>query len=116
MKKKNMNDANNGEPTSKQSKRSDTLAKSLLKEHYSEAEEMKAEEKFEWKDIGDGFYSVGTKNGPKTLCFGSDCVSGKKFESDAEAKKYVNKKPWPLIMMVAAIYTERINNIKNKQN
>lgn len=111
-----MKDAKCGEPTSTQSKGSKTLGKSLLKEHYSDAEEMEAEEKFEWKDIGDGFYSVGTKNGPKTLCFGSDCVSGEKFESDAAAKKYVNKKPWPLIMMVAAIYTERINNIKNKKN
>lgn len=115
MKKKNMNDANSGEPMSKQYKGSDALAKSLLKEHYSEAEEMKTEEKFEWNDIGNGFFSVGKKDGPKTLCFGSDCVSGEKFESDAAAKKYVDEKPWPLIMMVAAIYTERINEIKNKK-
>ena len=76
---------------------------------------MKEEEKFEWEDIGYGFYAVGTKHGPKTLCFGSDCVSGEKFKDAKTAEAYVMKKPWPLIMMVAAIYTQRINEIKNKK-
>lgn len=110
-----MNAEKSMEPTSTQSKESKTYAKSLLKERYSEAEEMKEEEKFEWEEIGNGFYSVGTKKGPKTLCFGSDCVSGEKFKDTAAAKAYVAKKPWPLIMMVAAIYTQRINEIKNKK-
>lgn len=103
------------EPMSKQSKESKKFAKSLLKEHYSEAEEMEKEEKFEWEEIGYGFYSVGKKDGPKTLCFGSDCVSGEKFEDTKAVKAYLAKKPWPLIMMVTAIYTERINEIKNKK-
>ena len=103
MKKNVMNAESNGASMSTQSKGSKTYAKSLLKERYSEAEEMKEEEKFKWEEIGDGFYAVGTKNGPKTLCFGSDCVSGEKFKDTAAAKAYVAKKPWPLIMMVTAI-------------
>lgn len=110
-----MNAENATELTSKQYKESKTCAKSLLKERYSEAEEFEKDEAFEWEDIGYGFYAVGTKHGPKTLCFGSDCVSGEKFKDAKTAEAYVMKKPWPLIMMVAAIYTQRINEIKNKK-
>lgn len=127
MKKNVMNAEKSMEFTSKQSKGLKTYekdpfkgcyseyAKSLLKGHYDEAEEMKEEEKFEWEEIGDGFYSVGKKDGPKTLCFGSDCVSGEQFKDAKAVKAYVAKKPWPLIMMVGAIYTQRINEIKNKK-
>lgn len=103
------------ESMSTQSKESKTCAKSLLKERYSEAEEFEKDEAFEWEDIGNGFFAVGTKHGPKTLCFGSDCVSGEKFKDARTAEAYVMKKPWPLIMMVAAIYTQRVNEIKNKK-
>lgn len=115
MKKNVMNEEKSMEHTSKQFKESKKCAKSLLKEHYSEAEKFEKDEAFEWEDIGEGFYAVGTKHGPKTLCFGSDCVSGEKFKNTKEAKAYVAKKPWPLIMMVTAIYTQRINEIKNKK-
>lgn len=101
---------NGGRSTSTQSATSEMCAKSLLKDHYSEAEEMDHEQ-FEWIELGEGFYAVG-KPGVYTLCFGNDCVCGEKFGTIEEAKHYVEKKPWQLILMCSAIYAERIRELK----
>lgn len=115
MEKKSKNTKQNGETsTSTQPKKSRPLEKSLLKEHYSEAETIEPEKAFNWHDIGDGFYAVGKKGGPFTLTLGSNACSGRSFKTKKEAKDYKDSKPWELILITSDIYHKMVNEAIKK--
>lgn len=98
--------------TSTSSTESKTYAKSLLKENYSEANEAEVDQ-FEWNEIeGTPFRAVG-REGAYTLVLGDMAVSGRSFETVGAAMRYVNEKPWELILIASKVYNDLVEFKKN---
>ena len=114
--KKTLQNTNqNGETsTSTQHNTSKILGKSLLRDHYSEAEETEVEQQ-KWEKLKNGpFMAVGPEGGPYKLTFGNHVVSPMKFKNIEEAEEYVNKKEWDLILVTTAVFMDVANKKKQE--
>ena len=49
------------------------------------------------------------------LVMGNDVASGKKFDTIEEARKYVESKPWELIVTAGSIFRDILNKNKRKE-
>ena len=92
-------------PTSTQSNQSRTYAKSLLQDHYSEAEEREVEqfECIELKGRYEPIRLIGQK-GKYTMCLGSSAVWDKPIKSKKEAEALLNRMPLKLMLLMNCVY------------
>lgn len=91
--------------TSTQSNRSRTYAKSLLQDHYSEAEEREVEqfECIELKGKYEPIRLIG-KKGQYTMCLGSSAVWDQPIRSKREAETLLDKMPIKLMLLMNCVY------------
>lgn len=54
-------------------------------------------------------------NGRYYITFGDKVMSNENFSSLEDAQKYVNKKPWDLIIVASAILANDLINYKNNE-
>lgn len=91
--------------TSTQSNRSRTYAKSLLQDHYSEAEEREVEqfECIELKGRYEPIRLIG-KTGIYTMCLGNSAVWDKPIKSKKEAEALLDRMPLKLMLLMNCVY------------
>jgi len=91
--------------TSTQSNQSKTYAKSLLQDHYSEAEEREVEqfECIELKGKYEPIRLIG-KKGQYTMCLGSSAVWDKPIKSKKEAETLLDEMPIKLMLLMNCVY------------
>lgn len=91
--------------TSTQSNQSRTYAKSLLQDHYSEAEEREVEqfECIELKGRYEPIRLIG-EEGKYTMCLGSSAVWDKPIKSKKEAEMLLDRMPIKLMLLMNCIY------------
>lgn len=91
--------------TSTQSNKSRTYAKSLLQDHYSEAEEREVEqfENIELKGRYEPIRLVGQK-GKYTMCLGSSAIWDQPIRSKREAETLLDEMPIKLMLLMNCIY------------
>lgn len=91
--------------TSTQSNKSRTYAKSLLQDHYSEAEERKVEqfENIELKGRYEPIRLVGQK-GKYTMCLGSSAIWDQPIRSKREAETLLDEMPIKLMLLMNCVY------------
>lgn len=91
--------------TSTQSNRSRIYAKSLLQDHYSEAEEREVEqfECIELKGKYEPIRLIG-KKGQYTMCLGSSAVWDKPLKSKKEAEMLLDRMPIKLMLLMNCVY------------
>lgn len=92
-------------PTSIQSNRSRTYAKSLLQDRYSEAEEREVEqfECIELKGKYEPIRLIGQK-GKYTMCLGSSAIWDKPIRSKREAETMLDEMPIKLMLLMNCVY------------
>ena len=92
-------------PTSTQSNRSRTYAKSLLQDHYSEAEEREVEqfECIELKGKYEPIRLIG-ETGKYTMCLGNSAVWDKPLKSKKEAEMLLDRMPIKLMLLMNCVY------------
>lgn len=92
-------------PTSTQSNQSRIYAKSLLQDHYSEAEEREVEqfECIELKGRYEPIRLIGEK-GKYTMCLGNSAVWDKPIKSKKEAETLLDRMPIKLMLLMNCIY------------
>lgn len=92
-------------PTSTQSNQSRMYAKSLLQDHYSEAEEREVEqfECIELKGRYEPIRLIG-ETGKYTMCLGNSAVWDKPLESKKEAEMLLDRMPIKLMLMMNCVY------------
>ena len=107
MKKNNTSKKTNSQETSTstQSNRSRTYAKSLLQDHYSEAEEREVEqfECIELKGKYEPIRLIG-ETGKYTMCLGNSAVWDKPIKSKKEAEMLLDRMPIKLMLLMNCIY------------
>ena len=107
MKKNNSNKKTTPQetPTSTQSNQSRIYAKSLLQDHYSEAEEREVEqfECIELKGRYEPIRLIG-KEGQYTMCLGSSAVWDKPITSKKEAEALLDRMPLKLMLLINCVY------------
>lgn len=91
--------------TSTQSNESRTYAKSLLQDHYSEAEEREVEqfECIELKGRYEPIRLIGQK-GKYTMCLGSSAIWDQPIRSKREAEMLLDEMPTKLMLLMNCIY------------
>lgn len=91
--------------TSTQSKRSRTYAKSLLQDHYSDAEEREVEqfECIELKGRYEPIRLIG-ETGKYTMCLGNSAVWDKPIKSKKEAEMLLDRMPIKLMLLMNCVY------------
>lgn len=93
--------------TSTQSNRSRIYAKSLLQDHYSEAEEREVEQ-FECIEL-EGRYEpirlIG-ETGKYTMCLGNSAVWDKPLKSKKEAEMLLDRMPIKLMLLMNCVYSK----------
>ena len=107
MKENNTNKKTNSQdtPTSTQSNQSRIYAKSLLQDHYSEAEEREVEQ-FECIELK-GRYEPIRLIGKKckyTMCLGSSAIWDQPIKSKREAETLLDKMPIKLMLLMNCVY------------
>lgn len=92
-------------PTSTQSNKSRTYAKSLLQDHYSEAEEREVEqfECIELKGRYEPIRLIGQK-GKYTMCLGSSAIWDQPIRSKREAETLLDEMPIKLMLLMNCVY------------
>lgn len=92
-------------PTSTQSNRSRTYAKSLLQDHYSDAEEREVEqfECIELKGRYEPIRLIG-ETGKYTMCLGNSAVWDKPIKSKKEAEMLLDRMPLKLMLLMNCVY------------
>lgn len=112
MKKNNTNKKTTSQdtPTSTQSNQSRIYAKSLLQDHYSEAEECEVEqfECIELKGRYEPIRLIG-KTGKYTMCLGSSAVWDKPIKSKKEAEALLDRMPLKLMLLMNCVYGKYID-------
>lgn len=107
MKKNNTNKKTTSQdtPTSTQSNQSRIYAKSLLQDHYSEAEEREVEQFkcIELKGRYEPIRLIG-KTGKYTMCLGSSAVWDKPIKSKKEAEALLDRMPLKLMLLMNCVY------------
>ncbi len=107
MKKNNTNKktASQETPTSTQSNQSRIYAKSLLQDHYSEAEEREVEqfECIELKGRYEPIRLIG-ETGKYTMCLGNSAVWDKPIKSKKEAEMLLDRMPIKLMLLMNCVY------------
>lgn len=107
MKENNTNKKTNSQdtPTSTQSNQSKIYAKSLLQDHYSEAEEREVEqfECIELKGKYEPIRLIGQK-GQYTMCLGSSAVWDQPIRSKREAETLLDEMPIKLMLLMNCVY------------
>ena len=99
--------------TSTQSNESHKYENALYKGDYSNVEEAKTEQ---WERHAVGpFFAIG-KPGHFTLTMAGMAVSPENFETVEDAQKYVDSKPWDLILIATAVYKEAVDHFKKQNN
>lgn len=91
--------------TSTQFNRSRTYAKSLLQDHYSEAEEREVEqfECIELKGRYEPIRLIG-ETGKYTMCLGNSAVWDKPIKSKKEAEMLLDRMPIKLMLLMNCVY------------
>lgn len=91
--------------TSTQSNRSRIYAKSLLQDHYSEAEEREVEqfECIELKGRYEPIRLIGQK-GKYTMCLGSSAIWDQPIRSKREAETLLDEMPIKLMLLMNCVY------------
>lgn len=91
--------------TSTQSNKSRTYAKSLLQDHYSEAEEREVEqfECIELKGRYEPIRLIGQK-GKYTMCLGSSAIWDQPIRSKREAETLLDEMPIKLMLLMNCVY------------
>lgn len=91
--------------TSTQSNRSRTYAKSLLQDHYSEAEEREVLQ-FECIELVGRYEPIRLigKKGQYTMCLGSSAVWDKPIRSKREAETLLDEMPIKLMLLMNCVY------------
>ena len=91
--------------TSTQSNRSRTYAKSLLQDHYSDAEEREVEqfECIELKGRYEPIRLIG-ETGKYTMCLGNSAVWDKPIKSKKEAEMLLDRMPIKLMLLMNCVY------------
>lgn len=91
--------------TSTQSNQSRIYAKSLLQDHYSEAEEREVEqfECIELKGQYEPIRLIG-ETGKYTMCLGNSAVWDKPLKSKKEAEMLLNRMPIKLMLLMNCVY------------
>ena len=119
MKKNNTSKktASQDTPTSTQSNQSRTYAKSLLQDHYSEAEEREVEqfECIELKGRYEPIRLIGQK-GKYTMCLGGSAVWDKPIKSKKEAEALLDRMPLKLMLLVNCVYGKYMNEYLKSVN
>lgn len=92
-------------PTSTQSNRSRIYAKSLLQDHYSEAEEreVKQFECIELKGRYEPIRLIG-ETGKYTMCLGNSAVWDEPIKSKKEAEMLLDRMPIKLMLLMNCVY------------
>lgn len=92
-------------PTSTQSNQSRIYAKSLLQDHYSEAEEREVEQFkcIELKGRYEPIRLIG-KTGKYTMCLGNSAVWDKPIKSKKEAEALLDLMPLKLMLLMNCVY------------
>lgn len=107
MKENNTSKKTNSQdtPTSKQSNQSRIYAKSLLQDHYSEAEEREVEqfECIELKGRYEPIRLIGQK-GQYTMCLGSSAIWDQPIKSKREAETLIDEMPIKLMLLMNCVY------------
>lgn len=93
--------------TSTQSNQSRIYAKSLLQDHYSEAEEREVEqfECIELKGRYEPIRLIG-ETGKYTMCLGSSAVWDKPIKSKKEAEMLLDRMPLKLMLLMNCVYNK----------
>ncbi len=93
--------------TSTQSNRSRIYAKSLLQDHYSEAEEREVEqfECIELKGRYEPIRLIG-ETGKYTMCLGNSAVWDKPIKSKKEAEMLLDRMPLKLMLLMNCVYSK----------
>lgn len=93
------------QPTSTQSNRSKTYAKSLLQDHYSEAEEREVEQ-FECIELKGRYEPIRLtgKKGLYTMCLGSAAIWDQPIRSKREAETLLDEMPIKLMLLMNCVY------------
>ena len=91
--------------TSTQSNQSKIYAKSLLQDHYSEAEEREVEqfECIELKGRYEPIRLIG-ETGKYTMCLGNSAVWDKPIKSKKEAEALLDRMPIKLMLLMNCVY------------
>ena len=91
--------------TSTQSNQSRTYAKSLLQDHYSEAEEREVEQ-FECIELKGRYEPVRLigKEGKYTMCLGNSAVWDNPIKSKKEAEILLDRMPLKLMLLMNCVY------------
>lgn len=87
----------------------------LLEREVNNSESIRVER----ESIGESCIKATSVNGdPWMLTIGDKIISRKRFETVEEAIEYAEQKPWELIEIAIAIFTENAvtNHIKNMNN
>lgn len=107
MKEKSMNKTAESQKqhTSTQSNQSRIYAKSLLQDHYSEAEEREVEqfECIELKGRYEPIRLIG-ETGKYTMCLGNSAVWDKPIKSKKEAEMLLDRMPIKLMLLMNCVY------------
>lgn len=93
--------------TSTQSNQSRIYAKSLLQDHYSEAEEREVEqfECIELKGRYEPIRLIG-ETGKYTMCLGNSAVWDKPIKSKKEAEMLLDRMPLKLMLLMNCVYSK----------
>lgn len=94
-------------PISTQSNQSRIYAKSLLQDHYSEAEEREVEqfECIELKGRYEPIRLIG-ETGKYTMCLGNSAVWDKPIKSKKEAEALLDRMPIKLMLLMNCVYSK----------
>lgn len=107
MKEKSMNKTAESQKqhTSTQSNQSRIYAKSLLQDHYSDAEEREVEqfECIELKGRYEPIRLIG-EEGKYTMCLGNSAVWDKPIKSKKEAEMLLDRMPLKLMLLMNCVY------------
>ena len=104
-------------PTSTQSNQSRIYAKSLLQDHYSEAEEREVEqfECIELKGRYEPIRLIG-ETGKYTMCLGNSAVWDKPIKSKKEAEMLLDRMPIKLMLLMNCVYSKYMDEYLKSVN
>lgn len=119
MKENNTSKKTNSQKTytSTQSNQSRTYAKSLLQDHYSEAEEREVEqfECIELKERYEPIRLIG-EEGKYTMCLGNSAVWDKPIKSKKEAEMLLERMPIKLMLLMNCVYSKYMDEYLKSVN
>lgn len=103
--------------TSTQSNQSKTYAKSLLQDHYSEAEEREVEqfECIELKGRYEPIRLIGQK-GKYTMCLGGSAIWDQPIRSKQEAETILDEMPIKLMLLMNCVYGKYMDEYLKSAN